>query len=31
MLHEYTEKDEILTGVIADKLRTKSGSKPSKA
>jgi hypothetical protein len=31
MLHEYTEKDRILTGVIVDKLKTESGSKPSKA
>jgi hypothetical protein len=28
---EYTEKDGILAGVIADRLRTESGSKPSKA
>jgi hypothetical protein len=28
---EYTEKDGILAGVIADRLRTKSGSKPSRA
>ena len=27
---EYTEKDETLAIVIADKLRTESGSKPSK-
>jgi hypothetical protein len=28
---EYTEKDGTLAAVIADKLRTESGSKPSKA
>jgi hypothetical protein len=28
---EYTEKDGILAGVIADRLRTESGSKLSKA
>jgi hypothetical protein len=28
---EYTEKDGILAAMIADKLRIKSGSKPSKA
>jgi hypothetical protein len=28
---EYTEKDGILAGVIIDKLRTESGSKPSRA
>ena len=31
MTSEYTEKDGILAAVIADRLRTESGSKPSKA
>jgi hypothetical protein len=30
-MSENTEKDGILATVITDKLRTKSGSKPSKA
>jgi hypothetical protein len=30
-MSEYTEKDGILAAEIANKLRTESGSKPSKA
>ena len=30
-MNEYIEKDGILAVVIADKLKTESGSKPSKA
>jgi hypothetical protein len=29
-MSEYTEKGETLAAVIADKLRTENGSKPSK-
>jgi hypothetical protein len=29
-MSEYTEKDRILAAVTVDKLRTESGSKPSK-